>query len=135
MADELPDDVLNKMRQAVKSESREYVLLGEVWEDAVIKESYGKRRNYALGCSLDSVMNYPLRTAVLDFLRSKTSAYDLSAFLTSQRINYPEPLYLSLMNLLGSHDVERLLTALAVKESLKELNRDEQLALEESLSD
>ena len=135
VADELPDDVLNKMRQAVKSESREYVLLGEVWEDAVIKESYGKRRNYALGCSLDSVMNYPLRTAVLDFLRSKTSAYDLSAFLTSQRINYPEPLYLSLMNLLGSHDVERLLTALAVKESLKELNRDEQLALEESLSD
>lgn len=135
VADELPDDVLKMMRQAVKSEDRESVLLGEVWEDAVIKESYGKRRNYALGCSLDSVMNYPLRTAVLDFLHHKTSAHDLSSFLTSQRINYPEPLYLSLMNLLGSHDMERLLTALAVKESLKELKRDEQLALEESITD
>ena len=134
VADELPDSILQMMRHAVKSENRDNVLLGEVWEDAVIKESYGERRNYALGCALDSVMNYPFRTAVIDFLRGKTSAFELSAFLTLQRMNYPEPLYLSLMNLLGSHDVERLRTALAIKETLKDFKREEQLAIEKTAS-
>ena len=134
VADELPDSILEMMRQTVKAESSENVLLGEVWEDAVIKESYGKMRNYALGCALDSVMNYPFRTAVLDFLHSRISAFELASFLTAQRMNYPEPLYQSLMNLLGSHDVERLRTALATTDCLKSLKREKQLALEESLS-
>ena len=134
VADELPDSILQMMRQAVKAESPENVLLGEVWEDAVTKESYGKMRNYALGCALDSVMNYPFRTAVLDFLRGRISAFELASFLTAQRMNYPEPLYLSLMNLLGSHDVERLRTALAATVCLKDLKREEQLAVEASLS-
>lgn len=134
VADELPDGVLQMIRKTVKEEDAENVLLGEVWEDAVTKVSYGTRRSYALGTALDSVMNYPFRTAVLEFLKNTQTAFDLSSFLTSQQLNYPAPLYHSLMNLLGSHDVERLQTALAVDIRLKELAREEQLEHEAAVS-
>ena len=41
VADELPDDVLALMRRAVKETDPDAPIIGEVWEDAVIKESYG----------------------------------------------------------------------------------------------
>lgn len=112
VADELPDEVLSLIRSSAKSEKPDCVIIGEVWEDAVIKESYGCRRNYALGYSLDSVMNYPFRSFVLDFVCGAITAFELRDRLNSQRYNYPPPMYLALMNLLGSHDVERLHTAL-----------------------
>ncbi len=136
VADELPDEVLALIRNASKAENPEALVLGEVWEDAVIKESYGGRRNYALGYSLDSVMNYPLRKTVLGFAHGRLNAYELRDFLISQQLNYPRPMYYSLMNLLGSHDVERLRSALATNVIIKDLSREEQLALpfsEESL--
>ena len=129
VADELPDSVLTLIRQAAKEEKPDALILGEVWEDAVIKESYGGRRNYALGYSLDTVMNYPLRRAVLDFVRGKSSAYELRDFLIGQQMNYPKPLYYSLMNLMGSHDVERLRSALATDVDIRALPRAEQMHL------
>ena len=135
VADEIPDDVLTLIREASKKEKPDAVILGEVWEDAVIKQSYGSARNYALGNSLDSVMNYPLRTAVLDFIHGRIDAFALRDFLLGQRMNYPEPLYRSLMNLLGSHDVERLLSALATDVKFKELERQRQLDLEAGLTE
>lgn len=134
VADELPDEVLELIRQAAKTEKPDSVILGEVWEDAVLKESYGSRRRYALGTALDSVMNYPFRTAVLDFLHGRITAFGLSDFLNAQQLHYPAPLYRSLMNLLGSHDVERLRNALASSHIWKEFSREEQLSLEASLT-
>lgn len=132
VADELPDDVLALIRKAAKEEKHDAPILGEVWEDAVIKESYGGRRNYALGYSLDSVMNYPFRQAAIDFARGRMDAYALRDFLAGQQMNYPKPMYYALMNLLGSHDVERLRTALSSDVVLKELPRSRQLEVEYS---
>lgn len=129
VADELPDSVLRLIRLAAKEEKADAPIIGEVWEDAVIKESYGGRRDYALGNSLDSVMNYPFRTAVLDFLHWRIDARALRDFLRAQRMNYPEPMYFCLMNLLGSHDVERLFSALATDVVIKSLPREEQVKL------
>ncbi len=129
VADELPDEVLSLIRSAAKSEKPDSVIIGEVWEDAVIKESYGKRRNYALGYSLDSVMNYPFRTAVINFALGRSTSFELRNFLLSQQANYPAPMYRSLMNLLGSHDVERLHTALAFDFNVNTLDRAEQSAI------
>lgn len=130
VADELPDDVLALIRSAVKSEKPDGVIIGEVWEDAVTKVSYGKRRNYALGYSLDSVMNYPFRASVIAFARGKISAFELRDALRQQQYNYPAPLYYALMNLLSSHDVERLHTALgADSDNVKELSRAQQASL------
>lgn len=135
VADELPDSVLSLIRSASKEEKPDALVLGEVWEDAVLKESYGGRRNYALGYSLDSVMNYPLRTAILDFAHGRINAYDLRDFLISQQLNYPKPFYYSLMNLLGSHDVERLRSNLATPLTIKALSREDQLKLRFSRED
>ena len=126
VADELPDEALRLIRQASKAEDPEAVVLGEVWEDAVIKSSYGYRRKYALGESLDSVMNYPFRSAVIDFLCFRTDARALASFLLGQRLNYPAPMYWSLMNLLSSHDVERVRTALATRLDARSLSREQQ---------
>ena len=91
VADELPDAILALIRNAAKSVKPDAPIIGEVWEDAVTKESYGSRRNYALGYSLDSVMNYPLRSAVLSFMHGWSDAYGLRDFLISQQMNYPKP--------------------------------------------
>ena len=128
VADELPDEVLALIRRAAKEEKPDAPILGEVWEDAVLKESYGSRRRYALGESLDSVMNYPFRSAMLDFIHGRSDAYGLRDFLTGQQMNYPKPLYYSLMNLLGSHDVDRIRTAMAAPTTLRALSRVEQLS-------
>lgn len=129
VADELPDDVLSMIRDGAKAEKSDALILGEVWEDAVIKISYGGRRNYALGKSLDSVMNYPFRTAVLDFVHRRINAYELRDFLISQQMNYPKPFYYSLMNLLGSHDTDRLRYALATETVIRSLSREDQMKL------
>ena len=128
VADELPDEVLALIRRAAKEEKPDALVLGEVWEDPVVKESYGSLRRYALGGALDSVMNYPLRTALLDFIHRRRDAYSLRDALISQQLNYPQPLYYALMNLLGSHDVERIRTALSTPVALKKLSRPAQLA-------
>ena len=127
VADELPDEVLALIRKHSKLEKPDAPILGEVWEDAVIKESYGGRRNYALGYSLDSVMNYPFRTAMLDFAHGRKDAYTIRDFLTAQHMNYPQPMYYSLMNLLGSHDTDRVATAMSTPVVLRSLSREDQL--------
>lgn len=135
VADELPDEVLALIRTSAKAEKPDALILGEVWEDAVTKQSYGARRNYALGYSLDTVMNYPLRRAIIDFALGKTSSFALRDFLLSQKMNYPEPLYYSLMNLLSSHDVERISTALGTGADMRGVPRERQLEIISSLSE
>ena len=130
VADELPDDVLRGMRSAAKETDPDSVLLGEVWEDAVTKVSYGERRQYALGDALDSVMNYPLRDGLVAFLTGRSTARALADLLLSQRLNYPRPLYYALMNLTASHDVARTRSALALDFDPRSRTRAELAALE-----
>jgi len=113
VADELPMDLLRGMRKTVKQQNPEGALIGEVWEDASNKLAYGQPRSYCLGDTLDSVMNYPLRRAVIDFFTFKATARDLLRFILHQREVYPAPFWYSLMNLLGSHDRVRALNAFA----------------------
>lgn len=113
VADELPMSMLRGMRDAVKAANPEAVLVGEVWEDASNKISYGKQRCYCLGDTLDSVMNYPLRQAVIDFFTGKCDAFHLRRVILHQQEVYPVPFHYSLMNLLGSHDRVRILNAMA----------------------
>ena len=111
VADELPDDFIESIRKAVKAHGPDCYLLGEVWEDATTKEAYGVRRTYLLGKGLDGVMNYPFRNAILGFLRGG-SALSSAEQLTAICEHYPAPALHALMNHLGTHDTERILTAL-----------------------
>ena len=112
VADELSDQFLDELRVAVKGASDgEAIIIGEVWENAAEKVAYSQRRRYLRGAQLDSVMNYPLRNGVLAFLVDK-DAEMLADILKSIYASYPKCVCDSLMNLLGTHDTERILTLL-----------------------
>ena len=73
VADELPDEFIQLLRKRIKGINPDALLLGEVWEDASTKIAYGTRRRYFTDAQLDSVMNYPFRNAILDFMRGRDS--------------------------------------------------------------
>ena len=112
VADELPDGFLEQLRARVKATDPEALVLGEVWEDASNKHSYGHRRRYLLGKQLDSVMNYPFREAILDVVRGGNVARFFER-VCSVVENYPPQVTRLLMNSLGTHDTERAITLLA----------------------
>ncbi len=112
VADELSNEFLDELRETVKRTTKgEGILIGEVWENAVDKISYGERRRYFSGRQLDSVMNYPFRNAILAFLRDR-DAEQFYNILTEIYASYPRDVCRSLMNLLGTHDTERILSLL-----------------------
>ena len=112
VADELPDAFLENLRDAAKAEDPDALVLGEVWEDASTKESYGRRRRYLLGGQLDSVMNYPFRDAILSYVRDGGADAAMEAILTILE-HYPPQVVHLLMNHIGTHDTERAITILA----------------------
>ena len=134
VADELPDDVLEGIRRSVKGADPDAPIIGEVWEDATNKVSYGAWRTYALGRSLDSVMNYPLRDALMGFGLGWLDAHHLTTFLQLQKAHYPKPLYRCLMNLMSTHDVERQRSILSLGGPLKHETRRTQLELAKGIS-
>lgn len=112
VADELPDEFMENLRKSVKEENPEAFIVGEVWEDASNKESYGARRKFLLGEQLDSVMNYVFRNAILDFCKGQDARYTMSTIMSVIE-NYPRPVLRVLMNSLSTHDTERALTMIA----------------------
>ena len=112
VADELPDAFIEKIRAAVKRVSPEKFLLGEVWEDATTKYGFGHRRTYLLGKGLDSVMNYPFKNAVLDFVKGKPAQQAMNEILSICE-HYPAPALNTALNFLSTHDTERALTVIA----------------------
>ena len=126
VADELSDEFLCALKSSAESEKSDVVVIGEVWEDASNKVSYGKRRKYLRGKELDSVMNYPVRSAIIEYVRDG----DYAVFLKTLREiygNYPPETQALMMNILGTHDTVRILTELAGEDaagkSKKELSR------------
>ncbi len=112
VADELPDEFLKLLYDRVKEINPDAYVLGEVWEDASNKSAYGSRRRYFTNAELDSVMNYPFRTAIINFIRGWDSGRGLKDTVMSIVENYPPQVVSCNMNLLGTHDTPRILTAL-----------------------
>ncbi len=116
VADELPDEFIEKLRMAVKEQNNEAFIVGEVWEDAANKFSYGKLKKYFSGKQLDSVTNYPLRNAIIDYVKNKDCSllYSTMNFIIEK---YPPQTVNCLMNILGTHDTARILTVLGCSEA------------------
>ena len=111
VADELPDAFLDAVRMAVKAENPDAYVLGEVWEDASNKISYGHRRRFLQGRQLDSVMNYPFANAIINFVcGGRADAF--SEQIESVLEHYPPQCVKLLMNHIGTHDTARILTRL-----------------------
>ncbi len=114
VADELPDFFLKKLRKAVKSKDKNAIIIGEVWEDASDKIAYSKRREYLQGYELDSVMNYPLKNAIIHYVLTGNTL-ELSRTIRLLIDHYPKQTVDCLMNILGTHDTPRILTVLGGK--------------------
>lgn len=112
VADELSDSFISKIKSKLTESENPTVLYGEVWEDASNKIAYNKRKKYFLGSELDGVMNYPLRTGIIEFLKNKDKSALEYEFLDVM-FNAPIEVQHMQMNLLGTHDTERIITVLA----------------------
>ena len=73
------------------------------WEDASDKIAYSKRREYLQGYELDSVMNYPLKNAIINFIQTENTA-ELTHTIRLLIDHYPKQTLDCLMNILGTHD-------------------------------
>ena len=113
VSDELPDSFLRDLRIAIKTEKPDAAMLGEVWEDASNKVSYGSYRDFLLGSTLDHVMGYPFQQALIGWLAGSFPAERLSVLLENLREHYPSPAFITNFNLISSHDIPRAMTALA----------------------
>ena len=116
VADELPDSFILALRNKMKEVKEESFLIGEVWEDASNKCSYGVRRRYFTDGELDSVMNYPFKNAIIDFVKGYDKGINFRETVMSIAENYPRSVLNSLMNILSTHDTVRILTALGVND-------------------
>lgn len=111
VADELPDFFLKKLRKSVKESNENAIIIGEVWEDASNKIAYSERREYLQGYELDSVMNYPLKEAIISYMQGGNALVLLQSIRTLID-HYPKQTLDCLMNILGTHDTSRILTVL-----------------------
>ena len=112
VVDELPDAFVLKLKNRIRAIRPDALLIGEVWEDASNKCAYGVRRRYFVDGILDSAMNYPFRTAILNFVRGWDSGVELKNAVMTIAENYPPQVLSCNMNMLGTHDTARVLTAL-----------------------
>ena len=112
VVDELPNEFVKLLKERIRSIKPDALLIGEVWEDASNKEAYGERRRYFVDGVLDSCMNYPFRTAILNFLRERDDGRALRETVMTIMENYPSQVVCCNMNMLGTHDTARILTAL-----------------------
>lgn len=112
VVDELPDAFVARLRRRIREIKPDALLVGEVWEDASTKIAYDKRRRYFVDRELDSVMNYPWQKAVLRYARGEDDGRELGERIMQLAENYPPDVLSCVMNLLGTHDTPRALTAL-----------------------
>jgi glycosidase len=114
-----PDGYWETFRDVVQSTNSDALIIGELWQKdtTLLRDLRGDRA--------DTTMNYRLRDAVLGLLT--LGPYDSKGFADSGRIlepsefasrmssiqeDYPDVVLYSLMNLLDSHDTERILWSL-----------------------
>ncbi len=111
VVDELSRPFLCAIRDKLSESNSENCLIGEVWEDASTKVAYGERRSYFSSLDLDGVISYPFRRSILSFCRGE-SASAVGNELSFIFENYPHHALLSSMNVLSTHDTERIVTLL-----------------------
>lgn len=109
-SDEVSHTFWKKFRSRIREVKRDIFILGEVWY---------RSTPWLLGDEFDSVTNYMFRNAILamatDPQRSNTEFWDE---VCANEMNYRSTTIPFLVNLVGSHDVKRILTALGGNRSM-----------------
>ena len=126
VADELPDSFIRGVRKTIKRFDRDAVLLGEIWDNCATKIGPEGRRGYVNGDELDAAMNYPFRDPTVEFLNGRIDAYAYADALNVLLADYPKVFLDACLNLLGSHDTERIKTALCGLPNVRTLTKEQQ---------
>ena len=127
VVDELPTDFVDDLRAAIKAKNPDVTVIGEVWEDASVKVSYGTLRPYLTKGELDGVMNYPFKEAILTFcLYGGARAFGTKVMRIFE--NYPTEVLNSSMTLIGTHDTIRALNALS-GEDVRHTTKEQRLEM------
>lgn len=133
VVDELDDSFVKMIRYRTKSAEKDCVVIGEVWEDASLKYSYGEEREYFRGMELDGVMNYVFKVAILDFLMGGDGKEFADKIMEIVE-NYPKMSLDCCMTLIDSHDTVRAINYLSgvdLSDRTKEERRDYRLSEKE----
>ena len=115
VVDELPIEFTTALCKKIKEQGKDKHIIGEVWEDATTKVSYDEWRPYLMGNQIDSTMNYPFKEAILEFCHTRDKDVFIEK-ITNILENYPKSAIDSTLNLIGSHDTVRAITALSTAE-------------------
>ncbi len=103
VADEVAHPFWRRFREVVRAVNPEALIVGESWVYADA---------WMHGDEWDTFTNYRFRKWVFGFAQGKISARELWERLEDNRMRYPSPVENHLVNILGSHDTERLFRAL-----------------------
>lgn len=128
VVDELSNDFMHAICESAKRIAPKSFVVGEVWEDASTKIAYDERKQYFLGGNLDSVTNYPMKNAILEYVKYGNSA-DFVNVVNMILDQYPRGIRNNLMNILDTHDTVRALTYLGRDESNREYREGEKYEL------
>ena len=111
VVDELTNNFLHAICESARAVDPKSLIVGEVWEDASSKISYDERKEYFLGGNLDSVTNYPMKNAILNYVKYG----DQQGFVNIVNLildQYPKSVQNNLMNIIDTHDTMRAITIL-----------------------
>ena len=117
--DELSAEFVDRIANTLRSVNPETVLIGEVWEDASIKTAYNEQKRYFEDAKLNSVMNYPVKDAIINYCLTgdeNNLAYNLRII----KDHYPKQVQNCLMNIIGTHDTMRILSVLSLNKNSRD---------------
>lgn len=104
VADELTDYFIEKIREAVKRNKSDGLIIGEVWENPM-----RMNRGYiSSGKGMDSVMNYQLVDALIRYFKY-ADTFKLNYIIKDILREYPKDTINTLMNFTSTHDISRAL--------------------------
>ncbi len=102
VANEIDHQFWREFRKTVKAADPEAYIVGEVWDDGT---------PWLDGDQFDGVMNYVFTNAVWDFFcRREINVEKFAAELAKVRTQYKQPAQMASLNLIDSHDTDRVLT-------------------------
>lgn len=112
VVDELSEYFVKQIRLRIKENDADGLVLGEVWEDASTKYSYGEEREYFFGEDLDGVMNYVYKVAIDEYILTGDADRFVESVLSIME-NYPKESLDTCFTLLDSHDTVRAINVYA----------------------
>ena len=112
VVDELSEYFVKRIRAMIKKCDEDGLVLGEVWEDASTKYSYGEEREYFFGEDLDGVMNYVYKVAINEYILTGDCEKFVESVLTIME-NYPKESLDTCFTLIDSHDTVRAINVYA----------------------